>query len=91
LSKDIQHTAGHAGKEIEGKAKGVAHGAEHKGVEFKHSIEAAGSKISNFGHKKLDGKTIEVHNGDTLWGIARKYNVCRLETFFSQTKKPFPS
>ncbi|KAG0625478.1 hypothetical protein M758_2G058500 [Ceratodon purpureus] len=75
LSNDIKHTAEHAGKEIESKAKGIAHGAEHKGIDLKHSIEAAGSKISQFGHKKLDGKTIEVHKGDTLWGIARKYNV----------------
>lgn len=81
MSKDVKHTAEHAGNEIEDKAKGVAHGAEHKGIDFKHSIEAAGSKISHFGHKKLDGKTIEVHKGDTLWGIARKYNVCRLATF----------
>jgi LysM repeat protein len=71
LSKDV----GHVSKELEHKAKGVAHGADHKGIDFKHTFEAAGNKISHFGHKKLDGKTIQVFEGDTLWGIARKYNV----------------
>ena len=87
MSKDVQLTAGNAGKEVEAKAEGVAHSAEHKGIDFKHTIEAAGNKISHFGHKKLEGKTVEVHNGDTLWGIARKYNVCPLAT--SLLKGPY--
>uniref|UniRef100_A0A7I4FBL6 LysM domain-containing protein n=2 Tax=Physcomitrium patens TaxID=3218 RepID=A0A7I4FBL6_PHYPA len=32
------------------------------------------SKTPHFGHKSA-GKTVQVRDGDTLWGIARKYNV----------------
>lgn len=79
MSKDVQH----ASKELEHKATGVAHGADHKGIDFKHTLEAAGNKISHFGHKKSEGKTVHVFQGDTLWGIARKYNVCPLAHLFS--------
>lgn len=67
LSKDVEHVS----KELDHKTKGAA----HKGYDLKHSLEAAGSKISQFGHKKSDGKTIQVFKGDTLWGIAKKHNV----------------
>lgn len=71
LSKDVEHVS----KELEHNAKGVAHSADHRGYDLKHTLEAAGDKISQFGHKKSDGKTIQVFKGDTLWGIAKKYNV----------------
>ncbi len=33
------------------------------------------TKPSHTGNKKLKGKIVQVKDGDTLWGIARKFNV----------------
>lgn len=78
----IKGTLVGGGKEV----KGVENG-ELAGKEVKGSLEAAGRGHSQFGrnetqkaklkglHKKVGGQTIEVHSGDTLWGIARKYGV----------------
>ena len=56
-------------KYLEQKAIDVAHGTEQK---------QRSTKPSYFGDKKLKGKIVQVKDGDTLWGIARKFNVCSL-------------
>jgi len=45
---------------------------EEKAVVF------TGIKSSKSGKKKAKGKKVQVKDGDTLWGIARKHNVCFL-------------
>nr|PNR41319.1 hypothetical protein PHYPA_018722 [Physcomitrium patens] len=74
--KSQQENEGSLTKEVGHKTKDVAQSAEHKGISAMHTSEAAGGALSHFGNKKLDNcKTIQVHKGDTLWGISRKYNV----------------
>lgn len=82
VGRAIKGTLVGGGKEV----KGVENG-ELEGQEVKGSLETAGRGRSHFGHneiqkaklnglhKKVGGQTIEVHAGDTLWGIARKYGV----------------
>ncbi|KAG0569703.1 hypothetical protein KC19_6G109500 [Ceratodon purpureus] len=58
-------------KDVEQKAVGVADDVEQKEKDVMGTL----TKTSYFGNKKLKGKKIEVKDGDTLWGIARKFNV----------------
>lgn len=59
LSKEVKLNAGDA-------ALGVS--------STRGTSDPAGRKISNFGYKAA-GKTVQVHDGDTLWGLAMKHNV----------------
>ena len=61
-------------KDVEQKAVGVADDVEQKEKDVMGTL----TKTSYFGNKKLKGKKIEVKDGDTLWGIARKFNVSTL-------------
>lgn len=39
------------------------------------AVISAGTKSTKTGKKKAKGKKVQVKDGDTLWGIARKHNV----------------
>lgn len=82
VDREMKGTLVGGGKEVK-----VVENGELAGKEVKGSLQAAGRGHSQFGHKetqkaklnglhkKVGGQTIEVHSGDTLWGIARKYGV----------------
>lgn len=56
---------------MEQKAVAVAQIAEQKERDAMGTL----TKTTYFGNKKLRGKRVQVKDGDTLWGIARKFNV----------------
>jgi hypothetical protein len=77
-AKDAYGEAEEGGREIKSGFRDVSRDAKNLANKEKEKIQDAGSHVYEQGKeakKRIDGKEIRIHKGDTLWGISRKYGV----------------
>jgi nucleoid-associated protein YgaU len=65
-------------REAKGALKDAGKSVKGFAEEKKEKVQDAGNRAYEKGaeaKKRIDGKQVTIRKGDTLWGLARKYNV----------------